>query len=66
MNAFLKAIESYAKLSDESKENLMSILERRALPKGHLLVRHDTVCNHIYYVEKGNALRRIYFRQKKK
>lgn len=59
MNSFLKAIEPYSKLSAESKENLRSILERRELPKGYLLVRHDTVCDHIYFVEKG--LTRTYY-----
>jgi len=59
MNSFFKAIEPYSRLTVESKKNLGTILKKQEFPKGHLLVRHDTVCNHIFYVEKG--LTRTYY-----
>lgn len=59
MDTFFKAIEPYSKLSTEGKRQLKSILKRQERPKGYLLVKHDTVCNNIFFVEKG--LTRTYY-----
>lgn len=55
MKQFFKAIEPYSSLTRESKNKLGGVLKIQELPKGHMLVRHNTTCNHIFYVENGLA-----------
>lgn len=53
MKDFFETTEELIHLSVESKIALVSILKRLELPKRYILVKADTVCNYVYYIEKG-------------
>jgi CRP-like cAMP-binding protein len=59
MQAFFETVNQFIYLSAESKLALAAILQRMELPKGHVLVRADTICHYIYFIEKG--LSRTYY-----
>ncbi|HXS35460.1 MAG TPA: Crp/Fnr family transcriptional regulator [Flavipsychrobacter sp.] len=59
MEKFFLAIGQFIELSPESKDALASILKRLELPKGHILIRQNIVCNHTYFIEEG--LTRTYY-----
>lgn len=52
---FFERISPYVRLSREGKKALLKILVRNELPKGAILVRFDSICDHVYYIEKGLA-----------
>lgn len=53
MNDFFETTGQFIRLSAESKKEFSDILKQMVLPKGHVLVKADTVCNYVYYIEKG-------------
>ncbi|MBE7172592.1 MAG: Crp/Fnr family transcriptional regulator [Williamsia sp.] len=53
MEAFFKTIAAFIELEEEARSALAAILTCVEAPKGHLLLRPHSVCNHIYFVEKG-------------
>ena len=59
MNSFFAIVTQLTNLSDESKQALGAVLKRHELPKGEVLVKQNTVCHHIYFIEKG--LTRTYY-----
>ncbi|HVI47886.1 MAG TPA: Crp/Fnr family transcriptional regulator [Chitinophaga sp.] len=59
LNDFFDAVKAFITLSEDSKLAFAGILERTELPKGEVLVRPDTTCNYLYYIEKG--LSRTYY-----
>jgi len=59
MDKFFEIVTQFSSLSLESKQALSSILNRSELEKGHVLVRQHTVCNYLYFIEKG--LSRTYY-----
>lgn len=52
------------KLSNDSKMALFTCFKRLEFPKGHLLVKPNDVCRHIYFIEKG-AARIFYYKDSK-
>ena len=53
MDKFFHAVSHFTKLTSEGKKDLSSSLKKMQLPKGHILVQQDTVCNFIYFIESG-------------
>jgi signal-transduction protein with cAMP-binding, CBS, and nucleotidyltransferase domain len=59
VESFFKLISQFTKLSALSKKDLSSYLSKLELPKGHVLVKQDTVCSYFYFIESG--LTRTYY-----
>ena len=55
MDAFFRAIEPLMSLSPVGRQALAGIMEPVAFPKGHVLIRQDTICRRIYFIETGLA-----------
>jgi CRP-like cAMP-binding protein len=53
MNKFFEAISGITTLSDRGKQDLSAILKKTELPKGSTLVRQDTTCSYLYFIERG-------------
>ncbi|HTI11325.1 MAG TPA: Crp/Fnr family transcriptional regulator [Puia sp.] len=64
MESFFKAVAAFMQLSEESKLALSSILKPLEFPKGHVLVRQDSVCQYVYFIEKG-LTRTFYYKDGK-
>jgi len=59
MDKFFEAISAFSNLKNDSKQALSLILKRVEFPKGHILIKENTICNYVYFVEKG--LTRTYY-----
>ena len=59
MTKFFDTIAQFTTLTKEGEDALSSILERKEVKKREVLVKENSVCNHIYFVEKG--LTRTYY-----
>ncbi|MBD2754963.1 Crp/Fnr family transcriptional regulator [Spirosoma validum] len=58
-NPFLEVVSQFTPLSAGSQSALAAVLKRLELEKGHVLVRQNTVCQWVYFIEKG--LTRTYY-----
>jgi hypothetical protein len=52
-------VSQFTNLSPVSKQELSLHLKRLELPKGHIIVKQDTVCNAVFFIERG--LTRTYY-----
>lgn len=59
MESFFTFTAGITTLQTESREALAQILRRRECLKGDVIVRQDTICNHLFFVEEG--LTRTYY-----
>ena len=59
MENFFKTIDQFVSLSAESTQSLGAILKRSVFRKGDVLIKQDTVCNYLYFIESG--LTRTYY-----
>lgn len=59
MDNFFLTVSQFTDLSADSKQELSSCLEELTFPKGHILVKQDTVCNFLYFIDRG--LTRTYY-----
>lgn len=59
MDNFFSVVSEFTVLSAESRQALSLCLKELSLPKGHILVKQDTVCNYVYFIDKG--LTRTYY-----
>ena len=59
MEIFFNIISQFTALLPDSKEAMAKVLKRLELPKGHILVKQNTICNYVYFIEKG--LTRTYY-----
>lgn len=53
MNKFFEVVSQLTALTPTGREALASIIKNIEMPKGYVLVRPDSICNHIYFIEKG-------------
>lgn len=53
MDNFFQTVSHFTNLSAHSKEKITERLKRLEFPKGHILLRQDTICNHLYFVNSG-------------
>lgn len=58
-NPFLEAVSQFTPLSSVSQSALAAVLKRLELAKSHVLVPQNTVCQWVYFIEKG--LTRTYY-----
>lgn len=59
MDNFFSVVSRFTILSAESKQALSLCLKELNLSKGHILVKQDTVCNYVYFIDTG--LTRTYY-----
>jgi signal-transduction protein with cAMP-binding, CBS, and nucleotidyltransferase domain len=59
MKSFFDTISQYTTLTKEGEDALSAILRRSEVGKGQVLVKENSVCNYIYFIEKG--LTRTYY-----
>lgn len=59
MDKFFLTVSQYTSLSADSKQALSSYLKKLELPKGYVLVKRDSVCNFLYFIDSG--LTRTYY-----
>ncbi|HZE82983.1 MAG TPA: Crp/Fnr family transcriptional regulator [Puia sp.] len=59
MEKFFETVSRFIPLSPAGKEELQAILKKHELPKGHVLIRQETICNHLFFVDSG--LTRTYY-----
>ncbi len=64
MERFFATVAQYATLSEQSKQDLACCLKKLSFSKGHTLVKPDTVCNYLYFIESG--LTRTYYWKEEK
>lgn len=64
MDKFLDTCVGITPLSAESREALSSISRPMEFPKGHILVRQETICHYICFIEKG-LTRTFYYKDGK-
>lgn len=64
MDAFFTLVSQYISLSPESREAFVAILKEMELPKGHVLVKPDSTCRYVYFIEKG-LTRTFYYKDGK-
>ncbi|HEY4325485.1 MAG TPA: Crp/Fnr family transcriptional regulator [Mucilaginibacter sp.] len=64
MDSFFKAVAPFTNLSADSKLALSAVLKRMELPKGQVLVKPDSVCSNLYFIEEG-LTRTFYFKEGK-
>lgn len=53
MENFYTTIAQYTNLSEQSRRELDSCLKKLTFTKGHILIKPDTVCNYLYFIESG-------------
>lgn len=51
----LNQISQFAPISPEGQLALASVLVRKEVPKGYVLLEHGKICRHLYMLEKGFA-----------
>lgn len=64
MNLLSANLNKISPLSPESESEFLSAWKYWSVPKGHFLVRQNTVSDYIYFIEKGVA--RIFYYKKEK
>ena len=53
MDKFFQTVSRLTPLSNDSKTALASVLKKFEFPKGHVLVKPDTVCKRFYFIDSG-------------
>jgi CRP-like cAMP-binding protein len=64
MEKFFDRVGQFVQLTKEGRDALASILRKMELPKDHLLVKQDSVCHYIYFIEQG-LTRTFYYKDGK-
>ena len=62
MTRFFDAVAGFTTLDQKGKDALASIMRVKEVKKGEVLVKENTICNHLYYIEEG--LTRTYYYNK--
>ncbi len=64
MEKFFQAVDQFMHLSDDSREALSSVLKKIDLHKGDILLKPNTICHYVYFIEKG-LTRTFYYKDDK-
>jgi len=64
MDKFFQAVTQLTSLTEESKRALAQALQEVQLPKGHILIKPDSVCSYLYFIENG-LTRTFYYKDGK-
>lgn len=59
MEYFFETVSQFTDLTPKGKDALVSILKLKEAKKGQILVKENSVCNYIYFIEEG--LTRTYY-----
>ena len=59
MESDFKMVSQNSKLNPVTKLAIEGVLKELEWPRGHILVKQDTVCNYFYFIERG--LTRTYY-----
>ncbi|MCK8520198.1 Crp/Fnr family transcriptional regulator [Aquimarina sp. D1M17] len=61
MNPFIKYIKQYVTISEITEKEILSILLKENVSKGHVFLEEGSICNRIYFIIEGTL--RTYFYQ---
>jgi CRP-like cAMP-binding protein len=64
MESYFNALAQFSELSPDTEQAIATILQRLELTKGHILVRQNTICDYLYFIESG--LTRTYYYKNEK
>jgi signal-transduction protein with cAMP-binding, CBS, and nucleotidyltransferase domain len=64
MDSFFLTVAQFTHLADDSQQDLASKLRRQEFSKGHILVKPNTTCNYLYFIEQG-LTRTFYYKNDK-
>lgn len=64
MNRFFDVVTSFTQLSAEGRDGLSAILKPMEFPKGHMLVKQHSICQYIFFIERG-LTRTFYYKDDK-
>jgi signal-transduction protein with cAMP-binding, CBS, and nucleotidyltransferase domain len=64
MDSFFQTVAQFTQLSADSRQAFSSVLKRFEFPKGHLLVKPNSICNYLYFIESGLS-RTFYYKDGK-
>src|SRR5215211_7078648 len=64
MEAFFQTIDQFLQLSAEGKNAFASILRNEAHPKGYVLLKPNSICRRLYFIEQG-LTRTFYYKDGK-
>lgn len=64
MESFFNSIAQLTRLTEEGQNALAAIINIKEVNKGDILIRENTVCNYVYYIEKG-LTRTFYYKDGK-
>ncbi len=64
MDSYFSAVSQLSKLSPGTKQDIAGVLKRIEFPKGHILVRQNTICDYLYFIETG-LTRTFYYKNDK-
>ena len=64
MDSYFSAVSQLSELSSSTKQDIAGVLKRIEFPKGHILVRQNTICDYLYFIEKG-LTRTFYYKNDK-
>jgi CRP-like cAMP-binding protein len=53
MEIFFQVVSQFTNLSVESKNDLSLCLKKLELPKGYIIIKPNTVCKYVYFIESG-------------
>jgi CRP-like cAMP-binding protein len=53
MQQLFQELEKFSSLSLDTKKAMESIVRKRELPKGYILLHAGGICNHLYFIKKG-------------
>lgn len=64
MDAFFETVSQFTQLTPEARHDLSIHLKRKEFPRGHTLLKEDTTCNYLYFIESG-LTRTFYYKDGK-
>jgi len=64
MECFFRTVSNISPLLPATQQAVADVLLRLELPKDHLLVRQNTVCDYLYFIENG-LTRTFYYKHEK-
>jgi signal-transduction protein with cAMP-binding, CBS, and nucleotidyltransferase domain len=64
MEKFFSRVGQFVQLSKEGRETMAHVLRKMEFQKGHVLVKQDSVCHYIYFIEHG-LTRTFYYKDGK-
>lgn len=53
MTSFFDTVSQLTHLTPEGRDALASVLKLKEINRGEVLLKVDTVCNHVFYIESG-------------